>query len=588
MSYTPLDFARNFMGEHKIKGDEIVPKYCPICKGGQKHDKYTFALNMSNKTYNCMRASCGVQGHFSQLCRDFGVQAQKDDYYIPPRRIYDKPKQQPKPAIGQAVDYLQLRKISSETMNAYKVSLDDSGNIMFPHYNDKLEHVFSKFRPAKKITPGERKAWRDAGTMPVLYGMWKCDYEKPLVITEGEIDALSCHEAGIPNACSVPSGADDFTWLDTCWDFVQRFSEIYIFGDNDVPGLEMIKRLCVKLSDKRIFVVEHECKDANELLYRKGAAAVKAAYDNAKEVPVIGLVRLADVMPLDLSKLESVGTSLKELDSYLGGFMFGDVTVWSGKRGEGKSTLLSNIMLDAVDENKKVCAYSGELRADRFQYWTDLQAAGKGNIKNYYNEQRSKTVYFVESEIKAKIHQWYADKYWLYDNLAATSEEDVSILRLFEKAAKRYDCRVFMVDNLMTADYGKTNDDDFYRNQSSFVGKLVEFANRHNVHVHLVAHPRKTGKKLEADDVSGSGDITNRAANVITLERTPQSVNDCDLILSIKKNRWEGKQGTVKLNYCDISHRIFEAVRGDKKAYGWVDNKNNWFREDYGNEPLPF
>ena len=243
MEYTPMDFAREFMGEHKIKGDEIIPRLCPICKGGQKQDKYTFALNMSNKTYNCMRGSCGVQGHFSQLCRDFGVQMVQDTDYIPSKKTYTKPKQQPKPAMGQVAEYLQLRKISTETMNAYKIGADDNGNILFPYYNDKLEHVFNKFRPARKIKQDERKAWREIGTMPVLYGMWKCDFEMPLLICEGEIDALSCHEAGIPNACSVPSGAEDFTWLDTCWDFIQKFKKIYIFGDNDGPGLEMIKRL---------------------------------------------------------------------------------------------------------------------------------------------------------------------------------------------------------------------------------------------------------------------------------------------------------------------------------------------------------
>ena len=73
----------------------------------------------------------------------------------------------------------------------------------------------------------------------------------------------------------------------------------------------------------------------------------------------------------------------------------------------------------------------------------------------------------------------------------------------------------------MSARFGASNDGDFYRGQSNFVGRLVEFAKREEVHVHLVAHPRKNDGKamLDADEVGGSGDITNRAYNVFSLQR---------------------------------------------------------------------
>ena len=107
---------------------------------------------------------------------------------------------------------------------------------------------------------------------------------------EGEIDAMSGHEAGIPNCVSVPSGAEDLTWLDTCFEWLRQFKAVYLFGDNDDPGKEMIQKLTVRLSDYRLFIVSHPCKDCNELLYREGPEAVKRAYDNAKEVPVYGLI----------------------------------------------------------------------------------------------------------------------------------------------------------------------------------------------------------------------------------------------------------------------------------------------------------
>lgn len=69
-----LEFARAYLGDFKIKGQEIVPRYCPYCKGGQHSDRETFALNMEKHTFKCLRGSCGKQGHFSELLRDFGAQ----------------------------------------------------------------------------------------------------------------------------------------------------------------------------------------------------------------------------------------------------------------------------------------------------------------------------------------------------------------------------------------------------------------------------------------------------------------------------------------------------------------------------------
>ena len=582
---TVYEFANKYLQPFHTKGAEIVPELCPYCHGGDKRDKRTFALNTDRKTFNCKRGSCGKQGHFTELCRDFGEAADKDFKHIPELRKYRKPQVKAEPATDAVRDYLSLRKISEHAISAYKIGSDGGGNIVFPYCDETGEHVFTKFRPARKISKGERKAWREAGTKPILFGMHLCDFSKPLCIAEGEIDAMSCFEAGIANAVSVPGGAEDFTWLDTCWEWVNKFSQIILFGDNDAAGREMVKKLSLKLSEKRVFQAEHECKDANELLFRQGKEAVKAAYDAAKEIPVYGLIDLAGVTPLEVSSIKSVGTSLKQLDKILHGFAYGDVSVWTGRRGEGKSTLLSMLMLDAVEQGAKVCAYSGELSAERFQYWVDLQAAGKANISSYFDNAYECETYYVPNETKQKIHAWYSQKFWLYDNKIIGESEESSILKVFETAAKRYDCRVFLIDNLMTANNSVSNDSDLYRSQSNFVGKLVQFASKFDVHVHLVAHPRKTnGKTLENDDVSGSGDITNRAANVFSIEKLnaiEAEKEGFDTAIIIKKNRWHGSGGFSGLKYCAVSRRLYAPSQGNTLKYGWENDEKNGENEEY-------
>jgi hypothetical protein len=126
--------------------------------------------------------------------------------------------------------------------------------------------------------------------------------------------------------------------------------------------------------------------------------------------------------------------------------------------------------------------------------------------------------------------------------------------------------------NLMTCRYGTDSDNNFYRMQSNLVGQLVEFAKRYDIHVHLVAHPRKSNGGLDNDDVAGSGDITNRADNVFSLERLSESdkkSHNCDTMLKILKNRVEGASGKIGLNYDPISRRLYMPSKGNTRVYGW-------------------
>lgn len=249
---TPIEFADSFLKPYSVKGSEIVPKTCPFCHGGDHHDKNTFALNMDSKTYNCKRGSCNRKGHFTQLLREFGV-----DVSDKPPHVFKRPEKKPQPSTSEAEQYLKLRRISPATYGAYSIGCDTEGNLLFPYFDENGEHVFNKFRHARKLQKVDRKAWREPDTKPVLFGMHFCSPDYPLTICEGEFDAMSCYESGIPNAVSVPSGSEDFTWLDTCWDFLSQYQSVYLFGDNDEAGRKMIERLSVKLPIPRIFVVDH-------------------------------------------------------------------------------------------------------------------------------------------------------------------------------------------------------------------------------------------------------------------------------------------------------------------------------------------
>ena len=586
----PFEFARAHFGSYKQHGNELVPQLCPYCQGGSKHDKATFALNVEKLTFNCKRGSCAKQGHFVELCRDFGEQADREpghESYRPAPKVYKKPETVVESPKQKVESYLRLRGFSQETWQRRGVG-ESGGNIVFP-YIENGQVVLVKFRKPEKYRGNGMKAWREAGGKDILWGMELCDPSKPLVITEGEFDALALDEGGVENVVSVPSGAASMEWVENCWGWLERFDKVILWGDNDDPGREMVRKVVLKLGEARCYVVDCPHKDANECLARVGKERTAEYVAHAKPIPVEGLIDLADVLTVDVSNIPRVRSNIPALDEEIGGFLLGELSVWTGKSGQGKSTLLGQLMLEAIDQGHNVCAYSGELRADRFQYWVNLQAAGPEHIEQYFDSVRNRPVGYVPKGVGQQIRDWYRGRFWLYDNaLIAKSPEDAGILRLFTYAARRYDCKVFLVDNLMTSrfDSGKS-DNDYYRAQSNFVGELVHFAKAFNAHVHLVAHPRKTQGRLEKESVSGSGDIANRADNVFSVDRESEPGAPVSATLSILKNRSEGAQGQEIGLLFDVDCKRFwqpSDTQGMYRSYGWQTAKKVTCADDFGQE----
>ena len=568
----PLQFANTYLQPYKRKGNEIAARYCPYCKGNGK-DKYTFYLNVDKQTFICHRGSCNKQGHFTELCRDFGEEPDNMKYEIyKPVKQYKKPQIKTSKLSQKAIKYAQLRKITEKTLEDWKVT-EKNGNFVFNYYDENNELVFVKYRPARKIKKGERKAWREKDGKPILYGMWKVDKQYPLVICEGEFDALALSQAGVKNAVSVPSGNNDFTWIDLCWDWLQGIDKIIIFGDKDEPGKEMEKKLIAKLGEERCYTTENKYKDANELLFKEGPEAVRKAVENAQPVPLEGLIDLSTITPQDDSMLPKIKSNIKWLDKLIGGWILGELSIWTGKRGEGKSTFLGQVLLEALETGNSVCAYSGELTAQRFQNWIHLQAAGAENIQTKIDDYTGKEYQYISKSIHDKIREWYKGRFFLYDNsINFKNAGENSIIKVFTYAAKRYDCKLFLVDNLMTARFDGLSEKDYYRRQSEFVGELVRFAKAFNVHVHLVAHPKKTKEELDNDSVSGTSEITDRADNVFAVKRLEGK--DIDTEIKILKNRSDGvRNKSLGFNFDEKSKRFWiPSEPGTRvKKYRWQD-----------------
>lgn len=578
MTNAVISLCEKHIVDFRIRNGQAVAKYCPFCKGGNNGDTETFAIGLYNGAYNCQRGSCGKTGSFKDLCDFFGEYYSNEKALAVP--IYNKQKKyvKPDPSIIQPIteeimNYFTLRHISENTVKDFKIGADAEGNIVFPFYRNQ-ELVFCKFRkPGKYVKGNGPKEWAVKNTEPILLNMDTCSYHQPLFITEGEIDAMSLYEAGCKNVVSVPSGCNNLDFITLCWDWLERFQQIVLFGDNDEPGREMVSTLTKRLGEDRCLLAPEypmfiyngkdygrPCKDANEILIAYGPEVLKQLIDACEPAPVKGVLNLADVQFVDPTTQPHVYTRIPKLDDAIGGLYEGGLTIFTGKRGEGKSTVSGTLLLSAIQQEEKVCAYSGELSSSKFLEWIMMQATESQYIGTKEDPKSKKLFTVIDPEIQDRIRKWIDGKFYLFDNTATFDEPELdAILRVFTLCARRYGCKIFLVDNLMTITQGT---EDEFKLQGRVASKLKEFAVRFKAHVILVSHPRKVkqGETIQNDDVSGNSAVTNLADNVIVVEKPN---------LRIQKNRNFGTLGFIECNYNPANRRIYQADFGDKIRFGW-------------------
>lgn len=268
----------------------------------------------------------------------------------------------------------------------------------------------------------------------------------------------------------------------------------------------------------------------------------------------------------------SIPIGFGTMDAMLGGLAEGTMTIFTGKRGEGKSTMISQISLNAIQNGHNVCFYSGELSAGRFQAWMFAQAAGSKYMESL-TDQFGAVRWSVQTKAEQAIRQWMDEHLVLYDNTKVKSNERGTILRMFGKARAYYGSDLFIVDNLMTAKNDQDGADDALRAQANFAAELLNFARENNVAVILVAHPKKGEHDDINDGVSGLADITNLASNVIQIKRcsdTERINHGCDSLVTISKNRDYGDTGSHRFTFEPKARRFVPVDGTCIGQYGWT------------------
>ena len=496
-------------------------------------------------------------------------------FYSQASKAFARPSQSVLTRLGSdtpAMRYLvHERKLCLETLAAFKIG-EQGRQIVFPFIRDG-EIIFAKYLGIDR-PDGKKDIRAEKDCEPCLFGWHTIPANaRTINLCEGEIDAMTLYQYGLPSL-SVPFGGgagNKHKWLEYEFDRLAVLDEIFLCFDNDKSGQEAVAELIDRLGRHRCRIVELPYKDPNaclqagmrvEEIHRCFMEAkvpdpqeLKPARQYVEEV-------IDEFYPPEGEHLGYATPWVKAKDKIL--FRPDELSIWTGINGHGKSQLVGQIMLSAIQQGARICIASLELKPKRLLMRLTRQAAGVPEPTEEY--------------IRV-IHEWYGDYLWLFD-LTGTAKAQ-RLIEVFQYARQRYGVDVFVIDSFMKLDIAE----DDYRAQKQFIEMLCDFKNQHGCHVHLIVHPRKGADESQMPcklDYKGTGAISDMADNCFTVWRNKKKedlirvqssgrplthdqmerINESDCLLGCDKQRngeWEGKIGLwfdpKSYQYLDHAHQ---------------------------------
>ena len=309
-------------------------------------------------------------------------------------------------------------------------------------------------------------------------------------------------------------------------------------------------------------------------------APQKPRYQIKEELPELGKkwLCMGDIQKVDLSSIPRIKTGINEIDRLLLGLAECEVTLLSGGNASGKSSLLNTLICNFLQQGAPSALFSGELPAHILKAWIQMVAAGKENLKlSQYGDGK----YFVPNNIAKRIDDWMDGKFFLFNNEYGNTWEEVfhDMKELLKAGVK-----VFILDNLMALDIDLLEGDKNNK-QKNLILQLKDFAKTNNVHIIIVAHPRKSLAFLRKADISGTADLTNAVDNVFIAHRVNQDFLKAGAefygqsqiqryscfgnVVEISKNRMYGVCDVLVGLHYELESRRFKNTPDENIHYGW-------------------
>jgi twinkle protein len=487
------------------------------------------------------------------------------------RKTIVKPTERVEKLSKEFIDYFETKRgISNNTLLRFNVTETfewmpkakaEVKAICFNYYRDeKLINI--KFRAANK----DFKMAKDAEL--IFYNLDAIKNETEIYITEGEVDCMSLHEAGIYNVISVPNGGSvsvtqKLEYLDNCFQYFNNSTKIILFTDNDATGIKLRDELARRLGFHKSYLVQYPdgCKDANDILVKHGKDALVSIAKSATLYPLEGEAPMDEIYPIVSDYYINgypVGCNTGisyEFDNLLT-FMPGELTVITGIPGSGKSEFIDLIMTKISKLHNwdwGICSFecSPEIHTTKLiEKYTDKAFAFRKDASHRMNVE--------EFEYGVGM----VDRYFHFMRLSKIGLTIEKIIEKAEEFVTRYGIKGFLFDpwNCIEPD---TVGEDNTSQVLVRLNKLVAFADKFKVHVFLVAHPTKLQKDKKTGkyeiptlySISGSAHFYNRTFNGMSIYRDFET-GIVDVYVQKVKHYWLGNLGFCSFKF-DVNTRQY-------------------------------
>ena len=400
---------------------------------------------------------------------------------------------------------LNKRKIPDTIVRKYNygIAYDKHNNMcqVATYYNKHKEVVAQKLR-----YPDKTFKFIGSPKEAVMFGqqLWS-NKGKKLVITEGEIDALSVATAfdGKYPVVSIKNGAQSAKKeIAEHLDWINGYEEVYLWFDNDTPGKEALDECITLLPIDKVKIIRHpEYKDANEVLKYTGKSGVVNTFYNAEKYKPDDIVSPSDLLDTVAEPI-TVGFPYyyNKLTDLLYGRRFGEVVTVGAGVSVGKTDFIMSQIAFDIQQGWKVATFMLEQSTKE----TLLRTAGKVDGCHYHLPNAS----FDKEKLKDTV-SGFQNHLYMFDNFGSNDWETIQdkIRYMFHN----YGCRIFYIDNLTALNAHAA---DERRNLDGLMAEVAGIAKELDIWIMLVSHlnPPKSGASHEAGGQVEQGQFTGSRA----------------------------------------------------------------------------
>lgn len=552
-----------------LRQQAVTQRYlCPACSADRRHNTdrcLSVTLEEGKALFFCQH--CGLKGGVRlDEPPERAREAKGWASAVPPPSPYQPPQETPERAIA----WLRQRGVSATQADQLIVQAS-----VFFRGEGNYQAIGFTYPDATKWRALDHKLFSQTGAARSLWRLEKIAIGSPLVITEGEVDALSLLTAGV-EAVSVPNGAPKevsngmpspredkkFSYIWAAKEHIDAAPRIVLALDVDGPGDALGEELARRIGRAKCWRVQWptDCKDANDVLVRHGKDILKRCVEEAKPWPVKGLYDAAHytqgvetLYAKGLPKGESTGfPNIDDLYTVVPGQM----TILTGSPGSGKSSWLDNVMVNLAREKGwkfAICSFENPPEV----HIANLMSIATG--RPFFDGPTPR----MDEAMRAKALAWVNDHFFFLHQRDGSLSTLDDIIDLTKTAVMRYGVRGVAVDPYNYIERSSDKSETDWVSDALTKVKLLGMA--HDLHIWFVAHPTKMRRREDGTypvptgyDISGSAAFFAKADMGVTIHRPDPAVNKTEVHTWKVRYRFTGQLGKEDLAY-DVATGVYWA-----------------------------